>query len=219
MDCCGDYDATFGDRFARRMSRRYRRRGLSRAATAAVSFLSGRGLEGVSVLEIGGGVGELQIELLRHGAARTTNLEISGAYEPQAQALLEQTGLQHRVERRLVDIARDVDEVEPADVVVLHRVVCCYPDYERLLAAAGSRAGRLLVFSHPPRNVVTRALMWSENAVRRLRHDEFRTFVHPPAAMLATLERTGLRPVYRWRGFGWCVHGLERAATPGAATA
>ena len=47
-----------------------------------------------------------------------------------------------RVDRRLLDIAAEPERVEPADIVVLHRVVCCYPDYERLLtAAAGTPRG------------------------------------------------------------------------------
>ena len=68
--------------------------------------------------------------------------------------LLREAGIDPaRVDRRLHDIAEDPSGVEPADVVVLHRVVCCYPDYERLLGAAAERARRLLVFSHPPRNL------------------------------------------------------------------
>ena len=114
------------------------------------------------------------------------------------------------MERRLLDIAQEPDDVEPADVVVLHRVVCCYPDYEKLLVAAGGKAGRLLVFSHPPRNPVTRALLWWENFVRERKGDTFRTFAHPPAAMLEVLDRAGLRRTYRWRGLGWRVVGLER---------
>jgi magnesium-protoporphyrin O-methyltransferase len=88
--------------------------------------------------------------------------------------------------------------------------VCCYPDYERLLSAAGSKADRFLVFSHPPRNLASRTLIAWENTWRRLKGDSFRTFVHPPRAMLAVLGDAGLHPTYRWRGFGWRVVGLER---------
>jgi hypothetical protein len=211
-DCCEPegYDVTFSDRFARRLARRYRRRGLTRSSRAIVAFLTQRGIADATILEIGGGVGDLQVELLRQGAARATNLEISTSYEPEAIALLARSGLRDRVERRLLDIAQAPDAVDAADVVVLHRVVCCYPDYERLLTAAGGRAGRLLVFSHPPQNMVTRTVIWWENTVRRLKGDSFRAFVHPPAAMLEVLSGTGLRPTYRWRGLGWRVVGLER---------
>ena len=95
-------------------------------------------------------------------------------------------------------------------MVVLHRVVCCYPDYQRLLAAAGSKAGRLLVFSHPPRNAATRSILWLDNLGRRLKGDSFRSFAHPPQDMVAVLEEAGPRASYRWRGLGWCVVGLER---------
>ena len=211
-ECCepDGYDAVFSDRFARRVARRYRRRGLSRSSRAIVSFLTERGIAGASVLEIGGGVGEIQVELLRRGATRATNLEISTNYEPEAVDLLDRVSMRDRVERRFLDLAQVPDEVEPADIVVLHRVVCCYPDYQRLLAAAGSKAERLLVFSHPPRNVATRTVLWCDNARRRLKGDSFRTFAHPPAAMLGVLCEGGLRSTYRWRGFGWHVVGLER---------
>lgn len=211
-DCCNreDYDDTFGDRFARKMARRYRRRGLSRSERAIVRFLQDRGIEGATVLEIGGGLGELHVELLRHGAARATNLEISTKYEPEATRLLEHVGLAARVDRRFLDIAQEPESVAPADIVVLHRVVCCYPDYERLLGAAAGKAGRLMVFSHPPRNRITRTLLWIDNRVRMLKGDTFRTFAHEPADMIAVTHRSGLRDTYQWRGFGWCVVGLER---------
>jgi cyclopropane fatty-acyl-phospholipid synthase-like methyltransferase len=211
-DCCEPegYDATFSDRFARRMARRYRRRGLSRSGRAIVAFLADRGIDGASILEIGGGVGELHVELLHRGAATATNLEISTNYEAAASQLLERSGLAARVERRFLDIARVPDEVERADVVVMHRVVCCYPDYERLLGAAANKTGRLLVFSHPPRNLVSRAVFSAENGMRRLKGETFRAFVHPPAAMRDVAVQSGLRDTYRWRGVGWCVVGLER---------
>lgn len=211
-ECCerDGYDAVFSHRFARRMARRYRRRGLSRPARAIVAFLDDRGIEGASILEIGGGVGELHVELLRRGAASATNLEISTNYEAEAAKLLERTGLAARVERRFLDIAQVPDEVERADVVVLHRVVCCYPDYQRLLGAAASKTGRLLVFSHPPRNLATRAALWMENTMSRLKGDSFRAFVHSPEAMRSVAVGSGLRDTYRWRGFSWCVVGFER---------
>ena len=192
------------------MAKRYRKRGLDRAARRMVEFLAQHGLEGSTVLEVGGGVGEIEIELLKRGAARAVNLELSSAYDAEASQLLKEAGLEHRVERRVHDIAADPHGVEPADVVVLHRVVCCYPDYERLLGAAAEHARRLVVFSHPPRNVVSRLLFASQNLLFRVRRLEFRTFTHPPADMLAVLEKRGLRHTFTHRGMLWHVAGLER---------
>jgi magnesium-protoporphyrin O-methyltransferase len=38
-----------------------------------VGFLADRGIDGATVLKIGGGVGQVQVELLRRGAARAVN--------------------------------------------------------------------------------------------------------------------------------------------------
>jgi 2-polyprenyl-3-methyl-5-hydroxy-6-metoxy-1,4-benzoquinol methylase len=211
--CCNarGCDRLFTARFARRMAKRYRRRGLDGTARRMVEFVEARGIEGATVLEVGGGVGEIQIELLKRGAARAVNLELSPAHDAEASLLLQEAGLQDRAERRLHDIAVDPQDVEPADVVVLHRVVCCYPDYERLLGAVAAHARRLVVFSYPPRNVMSRAWVAGANLVFRLLRREYRTFVHPPAAMLTVLEDRGLRAAFTSRRLVWQVAGLERA--------
>ena len=211
-ECCerDEYDSVFGDRFVKKVARRYRRRGLTKTANLMVEYLCSKGIEGASVLEIGGGMGEIQVELLRRGAARVTNLEISKGYEAEAQRLLEKSGMKDQVTRRLVNIATEPHDVEPADIVVLHRVVCCYPDFEGLLSAAGSHASRLLVFSHPPRNVLMLADFGLENLMRWAKRDSFRTFVHPPESMVEVLRRTGLTTRYRHRGLAWSIVGLER---------
>jgi hypothetical protein len=175
-----------------------------------VGFLEQAGIEGATVLEVGGGVGEIQIELLKRGAERSVNLELSPAYEREAERLLGEAGLQGRVQRRLHDIAIDPDTVEPADVVVLHRVVCCYPDYERLLGAAAAHARRLLVFSYPRRNAVSRLVIGAQNVGFRIRRMEFRTFAHPPAAMLAVLGDRGLHAAFAHSGIAWQMTGLAR---------
>jgi len=210
-ECCGPdgYESVFNGRFARRRARRYRRRGLTPSATRLVDFAAD-GLEGGSVLEIGGGVGEVQIELLRRGAGRVTNLEISTSYEDEAARLLERYGLTGRVTRRMLDIAQAPDEVEDADVVVLHRVVCCYPDHRRLLSAAASHARRRLVFTHPADNLVTRIEFGAENLYRRLARSDFRAFVHPPEAMIEAAESAGLTTTYRHHSRDWDVVGLVR---------
>ena len=211
--CCNPRgcDRFFGTRFARRAARRYRRRGLDASARLIVGFLHGRGLVGATVLEIGGGVGGIGLELLERGAGRTVNLELSPAYEQEAARLAAEAGVAGKVERRLQDIALEPAQVEPADIVVLHRVVCCYPDYERLLAAAGAHARRLLVFSHPPRTAFWRAVFGTQNALFRMLRREFRVFAHPPAAMLDVLAREGLHPAAISRSGPWTVVGLERA--------
>jgi hypothetical protein len=192
------------------MAKRYRKKGLDATAKRMVEFLEGRGIEGATVLEIGGGVGEIQIELLKAGAAHAVNLELSPGYDEEAERLLHEAVLEGRVDRRLHDIAVDPEGVEAADVVLLHRVVCCYPDYERLLGAAAQRARRFLVFSYPPRNALSRLVVTVENLVFRVLRKEYRSFTHPPSAMLGVLAERGLRRTFEHHTLVWQVAGLER---------
>jgi protein-L-isoaspartate O-methyltransferase len=161
-------------------------------------------------LEIGGGVGHIQVELLRRGASHVTNLEISENYEAEAERLLEQAGMSDRVTRRFLDVAQAPDEVEPADVVILHRVVCCYPDYARLLKAAAGHARKTLAYSHPAANVVNRVQFGTENTYRWVTRNDFRAFIHPPDGMLRAAQSDGLAVTYRRHARDWDVVGLSR---------
>ena len=109
-ECCDhdDYQSVFSGRFARRTSKRYQRRGLTPAARAIVDYVEWRGISGATVLEIGGCVGHLQVELLRRGASHVTNLEISQNYEAEAARILDEAGMTDRVTRRF-----QLGEVEP----------------------------------------------------------------------------------------------------------
>ena len=88
--CCDPRgcDDIFRPRFARHLASRYRKRGLDKTATRMAAYVVDRGIDGASVLEIGGGVGALQLELLAKGASRTTNLELVDVYETDASNLL-----------------------------------------------------------------------------------------------------------------------------------
>jgi 2-polyprenyl-3-methyl-5-hydroxy-6-metoxy-1,4-benzoquinol methylase len=213
VSCCqppSGYTRLFSKRAARRDAKRYRRDGLDETAEEIVDFLRERGVEGASVLEIGGGVGAVQLELLKAGAARTTNLELSPEYEEAAGELAHELGVGGRVERRLGDVVQEPNLAGGADAVVMHRVVCCYPDYDALVDAASERAQRFLVMSFPRPRRAVRALFGALNVVARLLRWEFRTWVHPPEALIAVAEQRGLSLAAETRGRVWQVAALER---------
>jgi hypothetical protein len=208
--CCS-YDTVFDEKQARRDARRYRRRGLDRAARRLVSYLAGRGLAGDAVLEVGGGVGAIQLELLKAGAARTTNVELSAGYDAAAAELLAETRREASVDRRLGDFVAVADELEPADDVVLHRVVCCYGDVDALVGAAAQRARRNLVLTYPPENAVAKVAVAGLNLFLRLRGSEFRAYVWPIARITRAAEAQGLKRVVEARAsFVWRWAAFER---------
>lgn len=203
--CCdpGEYDVVFTSKYARRTAKTLRESGLDQTAAKMADFLTDQGLDGATVLEIGGGVGGLHLELLRRGALRATNVELSTAYESEAAKLLAESGLADRVDRLIVDVVTDPGAVPSADIVVLHRVVCCYPDFAALLGAAADHARQLLVFSYPRRHLLTRVGTLVENLGYAVRGRDFRVFIHPPEAMLAVLTDHGYSPVSGGQNTWW----------------
>lgn len=212
--CCSPkgYRWVFSERSARGEAKRYRRRGLDGTSRRIVDFLKARGVEGRTVLEVGGGIGAIQIELLKAGAARAISVELTPTYEEVARELLGEAGLSDRVERRVMDFAQAAGEVENADVVILNRVICCYPDMPRLAGAAAEHARQLLVMSYPRRSWWTRAGLGVSNFVLWLTRREFHIFVHEPRQIIATSESRGLRLLLDESGVLWKVSALARAA-------
>src|SRR6266540_1539558 len=168
--CCrpSEYDALFSEDQARKDARTYRRRGLDRESRAIV-------------------------ELLRAGAARAINVELSGGYELSARDLLAEAGLAERVERRIADFVADAERLPTADAVVMHRVVCCYPDAEALVGAAAAHAKRALLITVPAERWWMKLFIAVSNLAMRVRGRTFRSYVHPIARIVGAAEARGLR--------------------------
>jgi magnesium-protoporphyrin O-methyltransferase len=200
----------FKPRMARRNLKRYRRKGLDDLERQMVSAALAGGLEGARVLEIGGGIGTLQAELLEAGAGRGEVVELVASYEPYARELAREKGIEERTTFRVADILADPETIEPADVVLLNRVVCCSPDGIALAGEAARLARRTLVLSFPRDVVWVRAVLRFVNAGLRLMGRSFRVFVHPPEAIVQTAESSGLRLAERGHGPIWEFVALQR---------
>jgi 2-polyprenyl-3-methyl-5-hydroxy-6-metoxy-1,4-benzoquinol methylase len=211
-ECCTPkgYRQIFSEKNARAEAMRYRRKGLDRTSKRIFDFIKDRGIEGKTILEVGGGVGAVEIELLKAGVTRTVNVELTPTYETAAGELLVESGLGDRVERLVMDFAEAGVEVQPADVVVMNRVICCYPDMPKLAGAAADRAKGMLVMSFPNRRWWTRLGLTLANFGFRVIRLQFRVFLHPPALILAAVEQRGFKIRFNQPGLLWQVVALER---------
>jgi len=213
-DCCSPkgYRWVFSERAARAEARRYRRKGLDATSRRIVTLLKSQGVEGRTVLEVGGGIGAIQIELLKAGAASATSVELTPTYEEVAGELLEESGLAGRVERKVMDFAAAAGEVGSADIVILNRVICCYHDMPLLAGAAADHARQVLVMSYPKRTWWTVIGLGLANLLLRATRREFHIFLHPPPKIIAASQERGLQPLLNQKGVLWIVSTLRRAA-------
>lgn len=174
-------------------------------ARRMVDFLIGQDIAGTTLLEIGGGVGDLQVEMLKAGLGHAVNVELSGGYEDAAAELLQSEGLVDRVDRLLGDFVETRDEIEPADIVILNRVICCYPFMDRMVTAAQLKTRQMLGVVVPQDRWPSRVAVTIGNAVNRARGCDFRAFVHDMSAIESLAGSDGMVPIYSdsrlvWRG-------------------
>jgi magnesium-protoporphyrin O-methyltransferase len=162
-------------------------------------------VRGATVLDIGGGIGVLSLELLAAGARAATHVEAASAYRDAAASEAGRRGVGDRLQSVLGD-AVDVDTRLPdAELVALDRVVCCYSDWAALLNVASKHCRRLLALSYPQDRWYVRLMVRLQNGSRRVRGNAFRSFVHPVLHMDQLLKKAGFTRVEGHDGLVWSV--------------
>ena len=213
-DCCTPkgYRQIFSEKNARAEAKRYGRKGLDGTSRRIAEVLKEQGVEGKTLLEVGGGIGVIEIELLKAGVIRAVNVELTPTYEDTAGELLHESGLADRVERRVMDFAEAGTEVETADIVVMNRVICCYPDMPKLVSAAAEHASGMLMLSYPNDRWWTRLGLAVANFGFRVIRMQFQVFLHPPVLIVAAVQQHGFRTRFNERGLVWQMTAFERIA-------
>ncbi|HEY3263146.1 MAG TPA: methyltransferase domain-containing protein [Pseudonocardiaceae bacterium] len=179
---------------------------------------------GRSVLEIGCGTGDLLRYLVERGAARATGVDMAPAAVAEAIRRAKVAKLADRM--RFVagnaatlsleqSLELSVDQsIEPHDIVVLDKVICCYADRSGLLDATLPIARRTYAFSIPRTDGGWHALtplgIGIENVTHRLAGRRFRAFAHDNSRIGRHVEAAGFALVDRSNVFAWMVAVYER---------
>ncbi len=214
MDCCQcqAIESLFNTRLAEWELKRYRKRGAPKTTRVLVEALRREGVTGETLLDIGGGIGAIQLALLQAGVASATDVDASTGYIAVARAEAGREGFAERVRYVHGNFLEIAPEIEAAGVVTLERVICCFPDMPGLVGRSAERAGKLYGLVYPRDTWWMRFGAKVENLVARLRKPAFNFYVHRTAAVEDVLRRAGLeRRFARNVGF-WQVAVFARAA-------
>jgi 2-polyprenyl-3-methyl-5-hydroxy-6-metoxy-1,4-benzoquinol methylase len=204
-DCASvGLDEIFTDRQARRDARRFLHRGPDRRAQRLLLAIEAvQPLKDARTLEIGAGVGGLSIELARRGAASALAIDAMPPSVAEAKRLIDRCGVGEQVRVLEGDFTVLADRIADADIVILDRVVCCYPEGPALLEIAASHARSLVALSYPRRVWWTGAFFGAVNTGQRLLRRQFRLFLHPPAELHRRLRAQGFTPRVVGRYWPW----------------
>jgi hypothetical protein len=212
MDCCDRVlDEVFDGENARRRLHDYRRSGATGSTRRLLDHLRAGGVTGWTVLEIGGGVGAVHLGLLDAGASSATDVDASSGFVAAAREEAARRGYGERVRHLVGDAVAKAAELEPADLVALDRVVCCYPDVEALMGLAAGRARRRLGVVMPRDGSWVGWAVRLANAWEWLNRRTFRMHAHGPGRVTELATQAGLQATYRHRGWFWETLVFDRA--------
>jgi len=181
-----------------------RRRRRSRSQPLA-DALQETGIQSKSVLEIGSGAGELARELAQRGAGSVTGIDLSAETVALAEREAAAEGLSGKIRFEVGNGA--TEPLAPHDVVVMNRVICCYPHAQELITHTSDAALQLFAFT-VPRNEGVLRLYWrlgfgAENTYHALRRRQFRAYLHDVGNIDRWLKDRGMTPTQRFSRQGW----------------
>ena len=202
---CEGIERQFGRRTAQWELRRFRKRGPAPTTRLLIDALRREGLSGASILDIGGGVGAIYHELFASGAHDAVHVDVSPDYLKVAREEAERRGHADHVQFVHADFVELAPTLPEADIVTLDRVICCYPDMDRLVELSATKTRRLFGAVYPRETWWTRTALRLVNVFNRLRRSAFRTYLHSPAAIDAVLRAQGLERRYLVHTLMWNV--------------
>ncbi len=207
MNCCQlqGIEELFNDQLANKELSRLRAKGPSKTTRLLTKALEEKDIHGLTLLDIGGGVGAVQYELLEAGCQSAMDVDASKAYLHAAQDEAQRRGLADRVSYQhgnFVDLAPRIAE---ADIVTLDRVICCFDDMEKLVSLSAEHARHLYGLVFPRDTWWFRIGMKVLNFFMRLRHSSYRGFAHSTRAVEALVQGQGLKRSYYNHTLFWQV--------------
>ena len=138
--CFDDWVDSWSDKATRRPT-------AAKVSASLLDAITETGVADRTILDVGCGIGDLAIEVVARGAASGTGFDLSAKAIDEARKLAQTRGVGDRLRFEVGDGAKL--DLPAADIVVINRVVCCYPDTGNLLERTLGAAGRVSAVTGP----------------------------------------------------------------------
>jgi magnesium-protoporphyrin O-methyltransferase len=180
MECrqCQGIETTFNEKTVSKELKKYREKGSAKTTRLLINFLKNEGVKDMRLLDIGGGVGVIQHELLKEGLSSAISVDASSAYLNAAKKEAEYQGHVDRIVYHHGDFINLSPNIPLVDVVTLDRVICCYPDMKKLVETSIARAKSYYGIVFPRNTWWARLGISLINVFEKLKRSDFRVFAH-----------------------------------------
>jgi magnesium-protoporphyrin O-methyltransferase len=212
MSCCNHklYDNAFDAKFAQSDLTEYLTTGLKKSSRPFFESLKALPLEGHTLLDIGGGIGAVTFELFKQGIRSSTHVDISGAYVQTFRSEAARHGLTGKIQSFHGDFLELHEQTQAASLVILDKVICCYPDYEALVKKSVAKARCWYVYSIPRDLWWVRFRLWVDDMIDRLKGRYLPVYYHPVKGIEDIIAANGFqKKEVRLKGW-WRVAVFEK---------
>ncbi len=209
--CCGA-EKIFDSKEASKKLRNYRRKGPRKTTRRLLMAIGNKNLQEKTLLDIGGGVGAIQHELLAKGLRSTTDVDASLSYINAAKEICIEKGMTDRMEFVYGDFLDVCPTVASHDVVTLEKVVCCYPNVKDLINSSAGRSEEIYGLVYPMDNWLSRFTNAVGNIYLRITKNSFRSYVHPESIINSLIVNNGFERVHYSSVFPWRVAVYRRVS-------
>lgn len=212
MDCCSHCEETgdlFDQKKARTELRQYRKDGPPNKSTRLlIDGLKSLDLESKTLLDVGGGVGMIQHELLDEGLSSSTMVEASPPYLDVAKNEARRRGHTDRSDFQYGNFVELAPELPEADLVTLDRVICCYPHMKELVEASTAKATQWYGVTYPKTSWYLRWAKPVSDLYCWMKDMDFRIYLHE--GVDEAIRAEGFTPFYQVETIIWNVALYER---------
>ena len=190
---------------AKKELKNYRKKGPGKATQLLIDTLSAQDIEGTTLLDIGGGVGTIQFELMKEGVSKVSGIDGSSGYLGAAQEEAERLGLLEKTsyqQGNFVDIAPDL---EKADIVTMDKVICCFDDMTALVTSSVKLAKNYYALVFPIDSWWVRVGDMFVNTYMRTVRNPYRAFSHSTEDVEKIIFKNGLKRLSYQRQSIWQI--------------
>ena len=207
MDCCQcqGIESMFDKKSAKRNLKRYLKKGPSTTTKILLNAVNKIGVQGMTFLDIGGGIGAIQYALIKWGALNGVSIEASSAY---IDSIKEETGENNLTEKVVFkhgDFTTIASDLNSSDIVTLDKVICCYDDMNRLVDLSSKLARKIYAVVYPRDNWWTKLFLPIINFYPKIKGSSFRLFIHPTNKVEDIIIKNGLKRIYNTTRLFWQV--------------
>jgi magnesium-protoporphyrin O-methyltransferase len=195
MTCCQcqGIEQVFDPEMAASDLKSYRQKGPNKTTNFLLTALKQIGVKDLTLLDIGGGVGIIQHELLPAGVSTAVHIDASTAYLQAAQEEAKRRGHFERITYQHGNFVELAAGLEPADLGTLDRVICCSHDMPALVQAAAAKAAKYIGLVYPRDTWWLKAASRLPNFGLWLFRNPCRLFIHASEAVDAILRQHGFQ--------------------------